>query len=190
MQTLEAFQPLLEFEAARGRAQQLRLYQEILRAIATHRVADRPDRFEPRVKKRRRNHYGWLTKPRSEVKRMMAKGLTEIYVPFDTSTEASAGTCGAAILAASSLLSLGRSRSGRGCLFPVPLPLPVKRLLLRPGTGPAPRRPRRSRAGRSRRSDPARAAPVQRIGVPCLRERLRCPAFVTPAGTPTHVPTR
>jgi hypothetical protein len=78
MQTLEAFQPLLEFEAARGRAQQLRLYQEILRAIATHRVADRPDRFEPRVKKRRRNHYGWLTKPRSEVKRMMAKGLTEI----------------------------------------------------------------------------------------------------------------
>jgi Transposase DDE domain len=78
MQTLEAFQPLLEFEAVRGRAEQLLLYQEILRAIATHRVADRPDRFEPRVKKHRRNHYGWLTKPRSEVKRMMAKGLTEI----------------------------------------------------------------------------------------------------------------
>jgi hypothetical protein len=32
-----------------------------LDAIATHRVGDRPDRYEPRVKKRRRNHYGWLT---------------------------------------------------------------------------------------------------------------------------------
>jgi hypothetical protein len=37
-----------------------------------------PDRFEPRVKKRRRNHYAWLTKPRGEVKRDMAKGVTEI----------------------------------------------------------------------------------------------------------------
>jgi hypothetical protein len=30
------------------------------------------------VKKRRRNHYNWLTKPRSEVKRAMAKGVGEI----------------------------------------------------------------------------------------------------------------
>jgi len=45
-------------------------------AIATHRVADRPDRYEPRVKKRRRNHYGWLTEPRADIKRKMAKGLT------------------------------------------------------------------------------------------------------------------
>ena len=43
-----------------------RLYQELLEAIAVHRVADRPDRFEPRVKKRRKNYYGWLTKPRAE----------------------------------------------------------------------------------------------------------------------------
>jgi hypothetical protein len=27
------------------------------------------------VKKRRRNHYGWLTAPRAEMKRKMAKGL-------------------------------------------------------------------------------------------------------------------
>jgi Transposase DDE domain len=78
MQTLEAFQPLLELEADRGRAQRLRLYRDILRAIATHRVGDRPDRYEPRAKKRRRNHYNWLTKPRAEIKRKMAKGVTEI----------------------------------------------------------------------------------------------------------------
>jgi hypothetical protein len=45
--------------------------------MATHRVADRPDRYEPRVKKRRRNHYGWLTKPRAERKRKMAKGVNK-----------------------------------------------------------------------------------------------------------------
>jgi hypothetical protein len=78
MQTLEAFQPLLELQADRGRAHRLGLYEDLLRAVATHRVADRPDRFEPRVKKHRRNHYGWLTEPRSEVKRKMAKGITEI----------------------------------------------------------------------------------------------------------------
>jgi Transposase DDE domain len=78
LQTLEAFQPLLEFQADRGRAHRLRLYEDLLRAVATHRVADRPDRFEPRVKKHRRNHYGWLTEPRSEVKRKMAKGLIVI----------------------------------------------------------------------------------------------------------------
>jgi hypothetical protein len=78
MQTLEAFQPLLELQADRGRAHRLRLYRDGLRALATHRVADRPDRFEPRVKKHRRNHYGWLTRPRSEVKAKMAKGLIVI----------------------------------------------------------------------------------------------------------------
>ena len=77
MQTLEAFQPLLEFRTAQDPAQRLRLYQDLLHAIATHRVADRPDRFEPRAKKRRRNHYNWLTKPRAEIKRKMAKGVTE-----------------------------------------------------------------------------------------------------------------
>ena len=78
IQTLEAFQPVIELQTTKGSAHRLRLYQILLRAIATHRVADRPDRFEPRLKKRRRNHYGWLTKPRSEVKRNMGKGVTEI----------------------------------------------------------------------------------------------------------------
>jgi hypothetical protein len=78
IQTLEAFQPLIESGAARNPAQRLRMYHDLLNAIATHRVADRPDRYEPRLKKRRRNHYGWLTKPRNEVKRDMAKGITTI----------------------------------------------------------------------------------------------------------------
>ena len=78
LQTLEAFQPLLELQADRGGAHRLGLYQDLLRAIATHRVGDRPDRFEPRLKKRRRNNYDWLTSPRSELKRKMAKGLIVI----------------------------------------------------------------------------------------------------------------
>ena len=76
MQTLEAFQPLLEFRTAQGPAQRFRLYQALLQAIATHRVADRPDRFEPRAKKRRRNHYNWLAEPRAEIKSKIAKGVT------------------------------------------------------------------------------------------------------------------
>jgi hypothetical protein len=77
MQTLEAFQPLLEFGAAQDAAGRLRLCHDLLDAIATHRVGDRPDRYEPRVKKRRRNHYGWLTKPRAEMKRKMAKRVSK-----------------------------------------------------------------------------------------------------------------
>jgi len=79
MQTLKAFQPLLEFGAsAADAAARLQLYHELLDAIATHRVGDRPDRYEPRLKKRRRNYYDWLTKPRAEMKRKMAKGATAI----------------------------------------------------------------------------------------------------------------
>jgi hypothetical protein len=77
MQTLEAFQPLLEFGATDDAAGRLQRYHDLLDAIASHRVGDRPDRYEPRVKKRRRNHYGWLTEPRAEIKRKMAKGVTK-----------------------------------------------------------------------------------------------------------------
>lgn len=78
LQTLEAFQPLIEHRATHDTAYRFRLYHHLLDTVATHRVADRPDRYEPRVKKQRRNHYGWLTKPRAEMKRKMAKGVTEI----------------------------------------------------------------------------------------------------------------
>jgi hypothetical protein len=77
MQTLEAFQPLFELRLARDAAHSLLLYHYLLDAVATHQVAGRPDRYEPRLKKQRRNFYDWLTKPRAEMKRMMAKGVTE-----------------------------------------------------------------------------------------------------------------
>ncbi len=78
VQTLEAFQPTIAIQGEHDSTLRQRLYQHLLDAIASHRVADRPDRYEPRVKKHRRNHYGWLTKPRAEIKRMMAKGVTVI----------------------------------------------------------------------------------------------------------------
>jgi hypothetical protein len=76
MRTLEAFQPLLEL-GADDAADRLRLYRDLLDAIASHRVGDRPDRYEPRLKKRRRNYYDWLTEPRAEIKRKMAKGVNK-----------------------------------------------------------------------------------------------------------------
>jgi hypothetical protein len=76
IQTLEAFRPLIE--RTHHPERRLELYQHLLHAIATHRVADRPNRFEPRVKKHRRNHYAWLMRPRAEMKRLMAKGLVKI----------------------------------------------------------------------------------------------------------------
>lgn len=78
VQALGAFQPALDLQGVQGGVQRLLLYHALLDAVASHRVANRPDRFEPRVKKRRRNHYGWLTRPRAEVKRDMAKGLIKI----------------------------------------------------------------------------------------------------------------
>lgn len=75
MQTLEAFRPLLEPGSAGDAAGRRSLCDELLGAIATHRVADRPDRFEPRLKKRRKDYCGWLSKPRAELKRQMAKGV-------------------------------------------------------------------------------------------------------------------
>lgn len=76
-QTLEAFQPMLA-QVANCTAKCLELYHALLNVIAKHRVADRPNRFEPRVKKRRLNHYGWLMQPRAEIKRKMAQELTKI----------------------------------------------------------------------------------------------------------------
>ena len=76
MQTLEAFRPVLELRVAAGAARRLRLYRDLLDAIAAHRVGDRPDRFEPRLKKRRKDYCGWFTEPRAELKRQMAKGMS------------------------------------------------------------------------------------------------------------------
>jgi DDE family transposase len=73
LQVLEAFRPLLTDRAHRGAAHRAALYEQLLRAIAVHRVADRPDRFEPRLAKRRHRRYDDLTRPRAEIKRRMLK---------------------------------------------------------------------------------------------------------------------
>src|SRR5271166_460952 len=77
MPTLEAFQPLLEFGAAQEATSRLRLYHDLLAAIPSHRVGDRPDCYEPQLIERRRNNYDWLTEPRAKIKRKMAKGFTK-----------------------------------------------------------------------------------------------------------------
>ena len=73
LQTLEAFQPLIAFQGQRGSSFRMNLYQHLLDAIAVHRVADRPDRFEPRKRKRRPKKYDKLIKPRHETKLDMLK---------------------------------------------------------------------------------------------------------------------
>jgi hypothetical protein len=78
IQTLEAFQPVIAMQGEHASAaSRMDVYQQVLDAIATHRVADRPDRFEPRLRKRRPKHYGFLRKPRRETKRKMRKGFRE-----------------------------------------------------------------------------------------------------------------
>ncbi len=76
MQTLEAFQPVIALQAGEEAECCNGLYQQVLAAIAKHRVADRPDRVEPRLRKRRPKHYGFLRKPRSATKRDLLKGVS------------------------------------------------------------------------------------------------------------------
>ena len=78
IQTLEAFQPHIDCQGHRGSSFREELYQGLLDCIATHRVANRPDRFEPRLRKRRPKHYAFLRKPRKVIKSEMAKGVTKI----------------------------------------------------------------------------------------------------------------
>ena len=49
----------------------------LLDAVASHLVGDRPDRYEPRRKKRRPKPYDRLMKPRHEAKREMLKRVRE-----------------------------------------------------------------------------------------------------------------
>ena len=76
LQTLEAFQPLIDFQGHRGVSFRLELYQQLLNSVALHRVADRPDRFEPRKRKRRPIKFDRMMRPRWVLKREMAKGVS------------------------------------------------------------------------------------------------------------------
>jgi hypothetical protein len=77
LQTLEAFQPVIALRGQHDATFRRNLYRQLLDAIASHRVADRPDRYEPRRKKRRPKHYDRLMKPRQEAKRDILKGFSE-----------------------------------------------------------------------------------------------------------------
>jgi len=62
LQTMTAFAERL-LDATPGRRADL--YQGLLRAIGAHHVGDRPDRSEPRARKRRPKAYPLLTTPRN-----------------------------------------------------------------------------------------------------------------------------
>ena len=69
-QVLEGFRPELA-KAAPGQAIALR--GEAMKAIAGERVGDRPDRYEPRARKRREKMYPRLQVPRREARRRLAR---------------------------------------------------------------------------------------------------------------------
>jgi len=64
---------VIAHQAGHGVQHRQELYKQLLDAIAKHRVGDRPDRFEPRMTKRRPKNYNRLTKPRKEIKLAMIK---------------------------------------------------------------------------------------------------------------------
>jgi hypothetical protein len=70
MQTLRAF---AEAVCWSGPCRRGELEEEMLRAIATHRVGDRPDRVEPRAKKRRPKPHRLLTIPRHEARKQLLR---------------------------------------------------------------------------------------------------------------------
>jgi hypothetical protein len=82
VQTLQAFQAAIAIQGQHDSTLRNCLYSQLLDAIAVHRVADRPDRYEPRLRKRRPKHYAFLRKPRNEIKRNMVKRFTATQVPF------------------------------------------------------------------------------------------------------------
>jgi hypothetical protein len=67
LQTLNNFLPLLNTSVSTSN-----WCESLLDAIATHVVGDRPDRFEPRVRKRRPKEYEPMREPRGNYKRRMA----------------------------------------------------------------------------------------------------------------------
>ena len=75
IQFLEEFQRLVDYQQHRGSTYRLMLYEKLLESIASQRVADRPNRFEPRLLKRRPKHFAFLRKPRHVIKSEMLNGV-------------------------------------------------------------------------------------------------------------------
>ncbi len=70
LQTMNRFQELL----AMTRPERWpTLFEQLLRAVATHRVADRPDRYEPRTVKRRPKCEALLNVPRDVARKRLLR---------------------------------------------------------------------------------------------------------------------
>lgn len=70
MRTLEAFRPTLAHTESRQLAT---VYEHMLEAIASHEIANRPNRLEPRQRKRRPKPYLLMTKPRNLARKQEAR---------------------------------------------------------------------------------------------------------------------
>ena len=71
LELLLAFAPHL---AAMPTSEANAYYNQLLDALAPHRVGNRPDRCEPRVKKRRPKPYPWMKEPRADARRRCLNG--------------------------------------------------------------------------------------------------------------------
>ena len=76
LQTLEAFQPVIALGRRDSTALE-NLSEHVLEAVASHHVGGRPDRYEPRRRKRRPKPYDRLMQPRHKAKRALLKGVRE-----------------------------------------------------------------------------------------------------------------
>jgi len=70
MRTMEAFRPVI---AHARKAALPEFYKQMLHMIAFHKVANRPNRSEPRQRKRRPKPYKLMTKPRTQARKLYAK---------------------------------------------------------------------------------------------------------------------
>jgi Transposase DDE domain len=70
VQTLNAFWPLVRGASP---AAALRLWVVMIWAMGRHEVADRPDRYEPRQRKRQPQRYPFLHEPRAEARKRLAE---------------------------------------------------------------------------------------------------------------------
>lgn len=70
MRTLEAFRPTIASTPRPGLAA---VYEQMLDAIASHEIANRPDRLEPRQRKRRPKPYKLMTQPRHQARKQEAQ---------------------------------------------------------------------------------------------------------------------
>jgi hypothetical protein len=71
VQHVRTFAPML---AALNSAARQELYTLLLTTLARELLPERPDRIEPRLKKRRPKSYGWLQKPRALCRRLLSLG--------------------------------------------------------------------------------------------------------------------